>query len=180
MSTTRVHLLRAVNVGGATLPMARLREIAAGLGATDVSTYIASGNLLCRPPADPDGFDRALEQAIETEFGFFREVISRDPGELQAALDAHPFGTGPDLSDAPYGHIYFLAGTPEPELADAFVARDFGAGERLAVIGRDLHIDYPVGPGKSKLTAASIAKGLGVPGTGRNLRTVAKLIALAG
>ena len=74
----RVVLLRAVNVGGAKLPMARLREIAENLGASNVSTYIASGNLLC-DVAEPDGFDRALEQAIEDEFGFFREVISRSP-----------------------------------------------------------------------------------------------------
>ncbi len=45
----RVHLLRAVNVGGATLPMAELRELAADLGASDVRTHIASGNLLCTP-----------------------------------------------------------------------------------------------------------------------------------
>lgn len=43
----RVHLLRAVNVGGAKLPMAELREVASALGATNAGTYIASGNLLC-------------------------------------------------------------------------------------------------------------------------------------
>ena len=73
---TRIHLIRAVNVGGAKLPMAELREIAGGLGATEVSTYIASGNLLCNPPGDPAGFDRALEQAIQDRYGYFREVIS--------------------------------------------------------------------------------------------------------
>ena len=61
----RVHLLRAVNVGGAKLPMAELREVAAGLGATDVSTYIASGNLICTPPGDPADFDRQLEALRE-------------------------------------------------------------------------------------------------------------------
>ncbi|MEO6604401.1 MAG: DUF1697 domain-containing protein, partial [Aeromicrobium sp.] len=47
---TRIILLRAVNVGGAQLPMARLREIAEELGASDASTYIASGNLIADVP----------------------------------------------------------------------------------------------------------------------------------
>ena len=62
----RIVLLRAVNVGGAKLPMADLRAIAGDLGATAVETYIASGNLVCTLPARTrfDAFDRALESAI--------------------------------------------------------------------------------------------------------------------
>ena len=174
MPADRIVLLRAVNVGGAKLPMARLRAIATALGATDVSTYIASGNLLCTPPGDPAAFDRALEEAISDEFGFFREAISRTPAELAQALADYPFG------DAPHGHIYFLTGTPSSDAAAAFCAQDFGGGELLRVIGADLHIDYPGGAGTTKLTPAKIARGLGVTGTGRNLRTVAKLIESAG
>lgn len=173
MTVGRVVLIRAVNVGGAKLPMARLREIAAELGATEVTTYIASGNLLCTPPGDGAAFDRALEQAVLDEFGFFREAIGREPAELAAALAAYPFG------DAPHGHIYFLTGEPDAAAAEAFCARDFGNGERLQVVGSDLHLDYPGGAGATKLTPAKIAEGLGVTGTGRNLRTVAKLIELA-
>ena len=44
--STRIVLLRAVNVGGTQLPMAELREIATELGASDVQTYIASVYLL--------------------------------------------------------------------------------------------------------------------------------------
>ncbi|NLG45654.1 DUF1697 domain-containing protein [Gordonia sp. (in: high G+C Gram-positive bacteria)] len=174
MAAGHVVLLRAVNVGGAKLPMARLREIAEGLGATDVSTYIASGNLLCNPPDPSDDFDRALEQAVLDEFGFFREVISRTPDALSQALAAYPFG------EASHGHIYFLTGRPEAAAAADFCAQDFGGGERLRVIDRDLHIDYPGGAGTTKLTPQKIAKGLGFTGTGRNLRTTAKLIELAG
>jgi hypothetical protein len=86
--TTRIVLLRAVNVGPAQLPMADLRAIATDLGATDVRTYIASGNLVADVPGDPAAFDRALEQAVEQRFGFFRDVISRTPEQVRAALDA--------------------------------------------------------------------------------------------
>ncbi|WOC12075.1 DUF1697 domain-containing protein [Gordonia sp. MP11Mi] len=170
MPASRIVLIRAVNVGGAKLPMAELRDIATRIGATDVSTYIASGNLLCTPPGHADAFDRALEQAISDEFGYFREVISRSPDEVDAAIAAFAFG------ETQHGHLYFLTGTPEADAAAEFCARDFANGERLAVVGRDLHIDYPNGAGKTQLNAKAIERALGVTGTGRNLRTSAALV----
>ncbi|MDS1113469.1 DUF1697 domain-containing protein [Gordonia westfalica] len=172
-STTRIVLIRAVNVGGATLPMAELRQIATELGATAPSTYIASGNLICSPPGDPAEFDRALERAIEERYGFFREVISRTPDEVRTALDAHPF----EIIDDKYSYVYFLVARPDADKAAAFEEKDFGDDVRR-VIGADLHIRYADGAGRSKLTAPAIARGLGVQGTGRNLRTVRKLLDL--
>lgn len=171
---TRIVLIRAVNVGGAKLPMAELRELATELGATDVSTYIASGNLLCTPPGKPAEFDRALEAAIETKYGYFREVISRSDKELEAALAAHPF----EVAEPRYSYVYCLVGTPTPSAITAFAKKDFGS-DRFEVVGDNLHIRYDAGAGDSKLTAPVIARGLGVQGTGRNLRTVQKLIDLA-
>jgi uncharacterized protein (DUF1697 family) len=169
----RVHLLRAVNVGGAKLPMVELREIAESLGATDVSTYIASGNLLCDPPGAPAKFERALEAAIEHRYGFFREVISRSADELRTALDAFPF----ERSPSKYCHIYFLSGRPTAKATAALVDRDL---EELTVIGCDLHIRYRNGVADTKLTTPLIHRTLGVVGTGRNVDTVAKLAELAG
>ncbi|MCL2490633.1 MAG: DUF1697 domain-containing protein [Propionibacteriaceae bacterium] len=171
--TSRVLLLRAVNVGGATLPMADLRTMAGELGATDVSTYIASGNLVCTPPGDPALFDRALEAAIQVRFGFFREVISRTPAELQAALSAYPF----DRARPKWCHIYFLSGTPTPQSIAALQSK---SPEEVSVIGNDLHVRYRGGVAASKLTTKLIHQTLGVVGTGRNLDTVERLIALAG
>ncbi len=170
----RIHLIRAVNVGGATLPMAELREIAAGLGATDVSTYIASGNLLCAPPGELAEFDRALERALQERYGWFREVISRTPGQLRAALDAHPF----EVLEPRFSYVTFLLREPTAEAIAR--AEAFETGEdRWAVIGREMHIRYAGGAGRPQMKDASIARALGVPGTARNLNTVAKLIALA-
>ncbi|AFR51154.1 MULTISPECIES: DUF1697 domain-containing protein [Gordonia] len=171
----RIVLIRAVNVGGAKLPMAELRQIATDLGADEVTTYIASGNLICSPPPDPDEFDRALETAMEERYGWFREVISRTTDQVRAALDAHPF----DIVDDKYSYVYFLTGEPAPDKVTAFERKDFGE-DVVRVIGSDLHIRYADGAGRSTLTAPVIARGLGVQGTGRNLRTVRKLLELAG
>ncbi|MCL3838235.1 DUF1697 domain-containing protein [Aeromicrobium duanguangcaii] len=169
----RVVLMRAVNVGGARLPMAQLREVAEELGATDVSTFIASGNLLV-DVEDAEAFDRALEQAIQERFGFFREAISRSPQELRDALAAHPFEID---TETKANHVYFLLRPPAPEQVEALLAK--GLPDALAVIGRDLHIRYAEGVVNTKLTPAFILKTLGSHGTGRNLNTVEKLTELA-
>lgn len=172
----RVVLLRAVNVGGAKLPMADLRSIAADLGASDVATYIASGNLVADVPGDPDAFDRALEQAVEERFGFFREAISRTRDELVAALAAHPF----EVLAPNFSYVSFMLRAPDPEAITA--AREVPTGEdRWEVVGRDLHLRYADGAGHAQMKDAQLLRALGrIPATARNLNTVEKLIALAG
>ena len=170
----RILLVRAVNVGGATLPMAELRSLLAELGATDARTYIASGNAVCVVPGDLDAFDRALEVAIEQRFGFFREVISRTPGELAAALAAHPF----EVIEPGFSYVSFLTGEPTPAAIET--AREVAVGDDLwQVIGRDLHLRYAKGAGRPDMNTDAVMRRLGVIGTARNLRTVAALVALA-
>ena len=172
----RILLLRAINVGGtAKLPMAELREIATDLGATDVSTYIASGNLLCAPPGDPETFDRALEQAIEARFGFFREIVSRSREEVAAALAAHPF----EVVEPKFSYITFLTAEPTPEGIAA--AREVPTGDdQWDVVGREMHVRYADGAGRPQMKDATIGRRLGVAGTARNLNTVQKLLDLTG
>jgi uncharacterized protein (DUF1697 family) len=172
----RIVLLRAVNVGGATLPMKDLQAIAGDLGATDVTTYIASGNLVANVPGDPDDFDRALEKAIEQRFGFFREAISRTRDEVVAALEAHPF----EVLEPRYSYISFML--TAPTAAAVREAADVPTGEdRWQVIGRELHLRYAAGAGRAQLKEAQLARALGrIPTTARNLNTVRKLVELAG
>lgn len=172
--STRIVLLRAVNVGGAQLPMADLRAIAGDLGATDVRTYIASGNLVADVPGDAAAFDRSLEQAVQQRFGFFRDVISRTPAEVAAALDAHPF----EVLEPKFSYVSFLAGKPTPAAVEKARAYDT-FDDRWDVIGAEMHIRYAEGAGRPQMKADTIGKALGVPGTARNLNTVRKLVELA-
>ena len=171
----RILLIRAVNVGGTgTLPMAQWRELAESLGARDVSTYIASGNLVCTPPDDDEAFERALERAVDEKFGFFREVISRSRDEVIAALEAHPF----EIIEPKYSYISFL--TAAPTAAAIAKAGEVETGDdRWAVVGRELHLRYANGAGRAQLKDAALGRALAVAGTARNLNTVRKLIELA-
>ena len=172
--SVRIVLLRAVNVGPAQLPMADLRAIAGELGATDVSTYIASGNLVADVPGQAADFDRALERAIEERHGFFRDVISRTPAQVRAALEAHPF----EVVEPKYSYVSFLTGTPTAgavEKAASFDTHD----DRWEVIGTEMHIRYAHGAGRPGMRTDAVMRALGTPGTARNLTTVRKLIELA-
>jgi uncharacterized protein (DUF1697 family) len=86
-----VALLRGINVGGnAIIRMAELRECAAGLGLDDVSTYIASGNLLFRSSARAPQLEAALEDAIEKRFELPIRVVVRSAAEVARIAAAIP------------------------------------------------------------------------------------------
>ena len=61
-----VALLRGINVGGNNrVEMSRLKKILEGLGYSDVSTYINSGNAFFKTPeSDPRKIEINIEQAI--------------------------------------------------------------------------------------------------------------------
>ncbi|WP_403020919.1 DUF1697 domain-containing protein [Salinibacterium sp. GXW1014] len=170
----RAWLVRAVNVGGtAKLPMAQWRALAEELGATDVATYIASGNLLCTPPGDPADFARALEREVEERFGFFREVVSRTRAELEAALREFPFGE----HDPKFAYVTFLAGAPSADAVAA--AHEVTTGQDTWELrGEHLYIRYAGGAGTADPGMARVGRILGAPGTARNLLTVRKLVDL--
>lgn len=172
--TTRIVLVRAVNVGGAKLPMAEFRELLSELGGENVRTYIASGNAVLDVPGDPAAFDRAVEKALTDRYGYVREVISRTAEELEAALKAHPF----EVTEPKFSYIAPLTGTP----ADQAIAkaREVPTGDdQWEVIGDDLHIRYANGAGRAELDMNKVLKRLGVQGTARNLNTVQALIKMA-
>jgi uncharacterized protein (DUF1697 family) len=154
--------------------MAEWRTLAEELGASDVATYLRSGNLLCSPPPDVPGFERALEVKVTERFGFFREVISRSRGELVDALDDYPFAA----NEPKFAHIVFLAAEPAGEAVASARSIDTGH-DKWSVRDRELFVRYAHGAGGANPGMVKVPKVLGVPGTARNLTTVQKLIDLA-
>ncbi|MDQ0642410.1 DUF1697 domain-containing protein [Microbacterium murale] len=171
-----VLLLRAVNVSGRNLvPMARLREVLASeTDLVGVSTYIASGNIVCDQPADAVASCARVREVITTEFGVDTPVIARTHDELTGSLAAQPFDDGVER----LVHAMFLEGEPAREGVVALEER-LVPGERIALVASDLWISYSeLGVQATKLTKAALDKALGVAGTARNLRTVRKLVEL--
>lgn len=175
---TYIALLRGINIGGHhLLPMRELAAILAQLGAREVRTYIQSGNAVFRCP-DGHAADLAarLRAAIGERYGFQPHVLILAPDALARAVAGNPF---PDAAADPNTlHLGFLAA--RPDAADlAKLARLKGASERFHLGDGVFYMHLPEGAGRSKL-AAGAEQALGVPMTGRNWKTVCKLLDLAG
>ena len=170
-------LLRAVNVSGANrVPMAELRALMnerGGFGA--VTTYIASGNVICDAPADPPAVCAEVRALIHDAFGVNTPVILRTHHELVRAIEENPF---PDAAADKMLHAMFLEGVPRADAVETLNER-LQPGERIALRGNDLWIDFGAGGvHSSKLTRPVLDRALGVAGTARNFRTVRKLVEL--
>ncbi|MGH8826910.1 MAG: DUF1697 domain-containing protein, partial [Jiangellaceae bacterium] len=154
--------------------MADLRALVESLGCRDVSTYIASGNvILTGDEGGAAAIAAGLERGIEAELGLRIRVIVRSAEELATCVADDPF---PDAAGN-RAFVGFLDAEPERAAVDRLAAVESGPDE-FQVSGRTLYLHCPDGIGRSKL-AERIGTGLGVAVTTRNMTTVRKLLDLA-
>jgi uncharacterized protein (DUF1697 family) len=169
----QVALLRGINVGGSKqVAMATLRGLFEGLGYDDVKTYVNSGNVVF---SGPKATAKKIERAVEDAFGFDVAVVLRSRDELAAVVAANPFA---GVADNPSRYLVLFSGGGRIDAARAEGAQG-GAGERFAIVGAEAYLWLPGGFQKSPLLKAITEKRLGVTLTGRNWRTVEKLLAMA-
>ena len=182
-----IVLLRAVNVGGhGKTPMAELRRALAEAGATDVATYIQSGNIVLDHPAeDADAVATHVSDVIEARFGHRPPALAFTPSEIAAVLEGNPYSgpcSGPDsgsVSDYEPKFVTFhlFRATPAPDAVEALRPRAY-PGEEVTLGAQCLYHWPPKGLGVSKL-APLVPKVLGVTTTARNLNSRQRILALA-
>ena len=177
-TTSFIALLRGINVGGRNrLRMADLVALFEGAGAESVRTYIQSGNVVFRSPAQRvarvvDDVRRGLVDGP----GLDVPVVLRSAAELEGAVDANPFvAEGCDPAELHFG---FLLDEPTTEaVASLDPARS--DIDRFRVVGRELYLHVPGGLARTRLTTAWFDRGLETVVTVRNWRTVQKLLEMA-
>lgn len=96
--TTFVILMRGINVGGKNkVPMADLRKCLESLGFSNVSTYIASGNVILKSDKKADKIKAQIEKALPENFKLDSDLIKvlvLTRKQLQAVIDNKPKGFG--------------------------------------------------------------------------------------
>jgi uncharacterized protein (DUF1697 family) len=174
-------LLRGINVAGHNkVAMADLRQVAAHLGYTDVSTYIQSGNLLfAADEDDAAGLAAALERSITERLGIRPVVVVISAAGLARVIADNPF---PAAGDPRLVHAVFrnddFGETALAAVAAAMeAARASGSRDEAVVVGRTLFLHTPDGFGRSKLAAQLVASSQ-ASGTARNWATVTRLMTL--
>ncbi|MEO1224819.1 MAG: DUF1697 domain-containing protein [Pseudomonadota bacterium] len=172
-----IALLRGVNVGGGNkLPMASLRAILDRVGATDVQTYIQSGNAVFgHAETDAAKVGNMIGSGVQKRHGFRPKVLAMTAAEMARAAEANPF---PSAEAEPKTlHLYFLAEPSATPDIDTICALASGS-ETFTLTDSVFYLHAPDGIGRSKL-AQRVERLLGVEATARNWRTVANVLAMA-
>ncbi len=91
---TYIILMRGINVGGKNkVPMAGLRKCLEELGFSNVSTYIASGNVILESDKHAAEVKARIEAALPENFKLDNELIKvlvLTRNQLQAVIDNKP------------------------------------------------------------------------------------------
>jgi len=173
-----IVLIRGINVGGKSMPMAALRDMLVGLGHGNAKTYIQSGNAVFTA-AGKDGMKiaRAIETAISKKFGYEAAVIVRNLEEWRVLLKSNPYAPA-KLKDGERLFVSFLEETPAKAMAAKLEAIQDPKDE-VKVRGREAFLLVRGSYGESNLSNAFVEKMLGVRATTRNYPTTLKLLEMA-
>ncbi len=170
---TQVGFLRAVNLGKRRVPMARLVEVCTDLGYGDVWTFVNSGNVVFEAGGSRTTVEKALEKALEAEFGFECTTFVRTEPELRAVLDESPF----PVASGDTHFVTFLKQVPSAGTAKGLEALS-NEFDTLVVRGRDVHWRMRGKSTDSRLVGRDWARILGpLSSTSRNVTMLAKLAA---
>lgn len=115
-----VALLGSINVGGNRLKMAELKAALEQAGFENVSTVVASGNVLFEHKRAGDAaLANEIEAIVRDRFGIasFAAVRSRD--ELEGAITDNPFAKD---GEAKFVHTLFLEEALSRDAVEAFAA----------------------------------------------------------
>lgn len=169
--TRYAALLRGVNVGGVNLKMADVARAFTDAGFTDVTTVLASGNVLLTSRASVASVRTKAEKALRDTFGYDAWVLAYDLDTVRAIADAYPFERE---VDGVQSYVTFVS---DPAVLDELAALEPGPEERIArgegvlywQVPKNSTLDSAVGNTMGKKRYKSSI-------TTRNLRTVAKLL----
>jgi uncharacterized protein (DUF1697 family) len=169
--TVRIGFLRAVNLGKRKVEMARLKAVTEGLGHGDVWTYINSGNVVFDAAGSRANLERAMEKALEAEFGFECTTFVRTAAELEKTLAATPF----EVAAGDTHFVTFLKKAPPAADAKALEGLSNDV-DTLVVQGADVHWLMHGTSIQSRLVGRDWARILGpLSSTSRNVSMLRKL-----
>lgn len=162
-----VAFLRAINIGNRRIKMVALADVFRNSGCENVSTFIASGNVIFNSRTTPD--IASLEDAIEREFLFRSDVFLRSGDEVRAVLKRAPSAGAGSVVE-----VSFLEGVPDAEAA-AELERTAVGPEKLLVSGAEVFFVRVGGGAPTTHKESDSMRILGLKMTRRGLATVAKI-----
>ncbi|MCW2513920.1 MAG: hypothetical protein JWR11_2962 [Mycobacterium sp.] len=172
--TRYVAFLRGVNVGGVNLKMTDVAAALVEAGFSDVTTVLASGNVLLTSGAKVDAVRKKAEKALRDAFGYDAWVLAYDIDAVRAVSDGFPFEREVD------GHHSYVTFVTGADVLDELAALAGEAGPHEKIERGDGVVYWQVP--KSGTLDTTIGKTMGKKKyksstTTRNLRTIEKVLA---
>lgn len=122
-----IILVRGINVGGKNkVPMADLRKCLEELGFSNVSTYIASGNVILKSDKHADEIKAQIEEVLPKNFKLDNELIKvlvLTRKQFQAVIDNKPEGFG-EQPEKYHSDVIFLMDITSEEALPVFAPRE--------------------------------------------------------
>ena len=176
-----IAFLRGLNVGGHRIKMDHLRGLFEEMKFTDVSSFIASGNIVFEASdSDATSLEARIAAHLQASLGYEVATFLRSFPALQQIIADQPF---PQNEIAVSGHSVYVMFLhfPLPEDAIDRLIRLRTERDEFSASGREF---YWLSRGRltdSPITTPMMAQAIGnVEGTMRNLNTLHRLIARFG
>jgi uncharacterized protein (DUF1697 family) len=175
MGTTQyVAFLRAINVGGRVVKMTELKKVFETLRFGEVSTFIASGNVIFTAAGKSSAVEDVIEEGLQRALGYSVATMLRTTREV---ADAASYAAFPGAA-AQTGSIF--VGFMKDAAAPAAVKRALSLQtdiDELRVHRREVYWLARKNFAEATITGAAVEKALQQPVTFRNLNTVRRLAA---
>lgn len=165
--------LRGVNVKGTNMKMADVCQVFAGAGMENVSSVLASGNIIFSSDKNVDELKQVLEKAMLEKFSYEAFLFIKSQEETENLSNGNPFEKNDDL------HVYVFVGDKgiEQILMQEFNDASKAEHEKAAVVNHSLYWQVP----KGSTLDSSFGKILGRKNlkdrfTSRNINTFEKIL----
>ena len=176
-----VAFLRGINVGGHRVKMDRLRGLFEEMGFSNVSTFIASGNVIFSANSgDVVSMTATIEQSLAERLGYDVATFIRSPDELEAiaAFGAADAGTDEPATTSLY--VVLLQAPASDDLRSTLSGLRSEMDE-FRFSGREIYWLLQGNISESRLFGRVFEKAIqGVPSTTRNITTIRRLVAKLG
>jgi uncharacterized protein (DUF1697 family) len=166
--------LRAINVGGRVVKMEVLRKQFEALGFDNVSTFIASGNVIFETAqANADALESRIEERLQKALGYRVATFLRSGPEV-AKLSSLCAKYAAEIEAGAVLYVIFARSAPRPDEKRRLLALN-NEIDQLAVHGRDILWLCRRHLGESTLEGAALEKTCALEATVRNANTVARI-----
>ncbi len=173
--TRYVAFLRAINVGGRTVSMDRLRTIVAGVGVDRVETFIASGNVVFESRAGAATLAPRIEGALRDALGHDVAAFLRTDAEVAAIAARAAF---PAEAVARAGaQVVALLASPLSKAGVRALAGLRTDVDDFAVHGAEVYWLCRTRQSQSTFSNQVFERRVGVPATFRSVTTLQRLSA---